>query len=66
MPRPGSERSEAVRIRVSSLAWAHFEHLRDKVRRDNPEAEVLAGDSGTRQVLSVWIEEQIRQAFVEP
>lgn len=61
MPPPASGRSEAVRIRLSSFAWAYFEDLRDAMRRKNPEAEVLEGDQGTRQVLTVWLEEQIRE-----
>lgn len=61
MPPLASGRSEVVRIRLSSLAWASFEDLRDAVRRDQPDAEVLDGDQGTRQMLTTWIEEQIRE-----
>lgn len=60
MPPRVYERSEAIRIRLSDSTWAFFEELRDRVRRDTPEAAVSDGDQGTRQVLVTWIEEQVR------
>lgn len=61
MPRSASERSEAVRIRLSDDAWEWFREMRDKVRRESPEAQVEDGDVGTRQVLATWIEGVIRE-----
>lgn len=61
MPLRVYERSEVIRIRLSDAAWAYFEELRDSVRRDTPEAEVMQGDQGTRQVLATWIEEIVRE-----
>jgi hypothetical protein len=63
MPRPVSGRSEAVRIRLSPVAWAYFEDLHDQLRQGNPEVQLLQGDQGVRQILSVWVEEQIREVI---
>lgn len=61
MPRPGSGRSEAVRIRLSDDAWGYFQELQAQVRREHPEAQVEDGDVGTRKVLATWIEGRIRE-----
>lgn len=61
MPRSGSGRSEAIRIRLSDDAWRYFQQLQGAVRAARPDAEVLEGDIGTRQVLATWVEEQIRE-----
>lgn len=63
MRLPVSEsRSEAIRIRLSEEAWAYFEGLRVKAQELDPDA-VQDGDTGTRQVLAVWIEGMIREAI---
>lgn len=57
-----SERSEVIRIRLSKHAWAHFQRWQADAKREDPDC-VLDGDTGTRQVLSAWVEEQIRETI---
>jgi len=46
---------------MSAVAWAYFQDLAVTIRQTNPEAQVLEGDQGVRQVLRTWLEEQIRE-----
>ena len=66
MPRPASGRSEILRIAVPDRAWARFEELRDQLRTESPESRFGPGDTGTRQVLTTWLELMLREEFPGP
>ena len=62
MPRRVSDyRSEAIRIRVPKSVWHLCQQHRDRVRRMVKGSGTMAGDRGTRQVLAVLIEEELKR-----
>lgn len=65
MPPPVSGRSEVIRLSLTQEEWSYFEDYRDVLRRESPEAEVLPGDTGTRQVLRAWVEGMIQETVAE-
>lgn len=65
MRLPVSGRSESIRVHLSEHAWGYFQDLRSKAQELDPDA-VQDGDTGTRQVLAVWVEGMIREALDKP
>lgn len=61
MPHPGSERSEVLRVTVPAEAWSYFEEVRDHVHATSPDSKVEANDTGTRQVLTTWVELMLQE-----
>ncbi len=52
-------RSVVVRLQVSREVWQYFQALRDHARTLQLVAKIPRGDTGTRLVLRVWLEQQL-------